>query len=159
MKPSADRVRQLLYYNADTGVFTWKANLRGRFARIGTEAGFASGNQYLRMCVDGFTSGAHQFAWLYMTGQWPDMEVDHINGVRDDNRFANLRLVTSSQNRCNSRPRNFLKGISKHRNSWVAQITVNKQRIYLGCYRTPEEAHAVYCKAAIHHHGKFARLR
>lgn len=91
------------------------------------------------------------------------MDVDHINGDSLDNRRANLRLATRSQNLQN-RPRqrnnsSGYKGVSRYRTGqWMACITVDGARKYLGYHPTPELAHAAYCAAAAELHGEFARL-
>lgn len=93
----------------------------------------------------------------------PGLEVDHINGNRLDNRRENLRLVTRSQNICNSRNRPNkwgLRGVYYHSQSalWVARITIQRKTHYLGYYKTAEEAHEAYKKAAINYHGEYARV-
>jgi hypothetical protein len=88
-----------------------------------------------------------------------DSEVDHINGDGLDNRKANLRVVTSNQNRLNKfmnkKNTSGYKGASKFRNKWKAQIQTSGKRIYLGLYNTAEEAHHAYCNAAKTMHGNF----
>lgn len=106
---------------------------------------------------------AHRLAWLYVTGTWPINHVDHINGNRSDNRFANLRAATSRENARNSRMRANnacgYKGVhyKKQLNKFVAQIHVDGRVYHLGVFGTAEEAHAAYCKAAREHFGEFAR--
>lgn len=89
---------------------------------------------------------------------------DHINGNGLDNRRANLRLATSSQNGANRRRASNnssgYKGVSWNRvtGKWQAMIRVNKRQINLGSYATPEAAHQAYCEAAQKHFGEFARF-
>lgn len=156
--PTQERVASVMSYDPATGEFFWTVNRRGRFARAGVRAGTRMRNGYIALLFDGRRCGAHQIAWLYMTGEWPPTEIDHINGNRADNRFSNLRLATVAQNRCNSRARKILKGITKNSsNTWSAQITVNKKRIYLGSFSDPQLAHEAYWEAAQKYHGEFAR--
>ena len=92
----------------------------------------------------------HQFAWYYMYGECVE-QLDHINGVRDDNRISNLRSVTHQQNQWN---RTLAKGYywNKDRNKWVSYIYLNKKRIHLGYFNTEEEARQTYLKAKEQYH-------
>ena len=99
----------------------------------------------------------HRAAWLLRTGEWPDFEVDHENGVRSDNRWVNLRHATHSQNRQNLAgvtKKGRLRGATRYYNKWKAQIKVPGESAprYLGLFATEEEAHAAYCwaKAELH---------
>ena len=108
----------------------------------------------------------HQIILQRMIGRLlkPHEYVDHINGDGLDNRRENLRLATKSQNAMNARKRSDnssgYKGVTYHKqkNRWTAEIRVNKERIYLGCFTTPEDAYSAYCEAAKKHFGEFARL-
>jgi hypothetical protein len=104
----------------------------------------------------------HRIAWKMVHGSIPDgMMIDHKNGNPWDNRLDNLRLATRAQNKQNSRVRCDsligLKGVKKNGRGYQARIQVNGRRVALGTFPTPEEAHAVYCKAAKERHGEFAR--
>jgi HNH endonuclease len=96
-----DQLKQRLRYDPDTGVFTW---LNGW--RKGKPAGCKDAWGYLqiRISVKGIKKDykAHRLVWLYLSGEWPPEEIDHINGDRSDNRLCNLRAATSSQNGMNS---------------------------------------------------------
>lgn len=101
--------------------------------------------------------------WLYVHGAIPDnMDIDHINGDRSDNRLVNLRLATASQNQQNSRlqvtSKSGFKGVHLHKQSgrWLARIKHNGVRRSLGLYKTPEEAGAAYLRASIEIFGEFA---
>ena len=91
-----------------------------------------------------------------------EYHTDHINGIRTDNRRCNLRICTRSENLSNrgaaSNNKTRLKGVSKNsdRETFRAEITVDKQRIYLGSFRTPEEAHQAYIAASLQYHGAFS---
>src|SRR3989304_2031824 len=82
-------LKQIIHYDPDTGVFTWIVN-RGRKAKSGYLAGVISDLGYRRIQISGRKHYAGRLAWLYMTGSQPVNEIDHINGVRDDDRFSNL---------------------------------------------------------------------
>ena len=150
----------MLNYNPETGVFTW-AKPRPRI-RVGRVAGYMHHRGYICLEIDGRHFSAHRLAWFYMTGERPLNQIDHINRIKSDNRFANLRLATFGQNRANSVTTNKhgLKGVVYKKwlksKPYQAQITFNKKVIYLGCHSTPEEAHAAYKEAAKRLHGAFA---
>jgi hypothetical protein len=158
---TAERLRELLDCDPETGVLTWRVSRRGR-VKPGQVAGKSHHTGYHVIRVDGRQYPAHRLVWLHVTGAWPAAEVDHINGVRNDNRFSNLRDATSSQNGCNARlyrnNKSGLKGAILNRpGRWIAQIQKGGRKIYLGVFDTPEEAHAAYCAAAERLHGDFAR--
>lgn len=96
-----ERLRELLEYDPETGKFTWLRN-RAFKALGGTHAGYLNSNGYLRITVDDVSYAAHRLAWLYVHGRWPDKTIDHINRNKQDNRIANLRDVTHSEQNYNS---------------------------------------------------------
>ena len=148
---SIERVKELLSYDPETGVFTWKID-RCHKARKGAAAGSLSESGYLEIRIGKRNFRAHRMAWAVVQGAWPTMQIDHINGVRNDNRIANLRLATRSQNAQNLRKamsnssHGFL-GVKKNGNRWNASINLEGEYIYLGCFKTPEIAHSAYLKA------------
>jgi len=89
---------------------------------------------------------------MHYYGELPPKYIDHINGVRDDNRITNLRAVTAAGNAENRRraqkntASGFL-GVARNGNNWQAYIRVNKKPTYLGTFKTPEEAHQAYLAA------------
>ena len=153
-KPTKGRVLSLLSYNEEAGEFRWLVTERNRLE--GKLAGCLR-HGYVFIGVDGTQYGAHRLAWLIRTGEWqPDgMQIDHINGVRSDNRIANLRLATPSQNNANwHRPG---KGIRLHScGKWEARLRVCGRALYLGLHDSAEEASAAYQGAAKLHFGEFA---
>lgn len=155
---TAHRLREALDYDLETGVFRWKVSTPR--AKTGTEAGVITNTGYRIISLDGVHHLAHRLAMLHVHGGWPQHQVDHINGVRADNRFANLREATPGQNTQNVGRRSTntsgYKGVSPHKGRWHARIVVNYQTIPLGYFSTPEEAHAAYCAAAKKYHGDFA---
>lgn len=105
---------------------------------------------YIRIRINGVKYKAHRLAWFCYHGQWPDGDIDHINGVRHDNRIANLRVVTNKQNHENRLAANRnnstgLRGVSLHKKTgkYKAHIRHNGVLYYLGLYATPELALAV----------------
>ena len=118
-------------------------------------------NKYLRIGHQGKRYYQHRLAWLYMTGSWPEHEIDHINGVRCDNRWKNLREATRQQNMFNhqSRRADLPKGVYRCRspiNPFYAQIQINGKQIYLGCYPDITTAKSAYDKSAKQLFGEFA---
>ena len=148
---TAELVREYLNYDPDTGVFTWRKKSSPKSV-VGAVAGDAKPNGYRTIQLLGCRNFAHRLAWFYVYGVWPKHHIDHINGVRDDNRIANLRDVTQQHNVHNERkPRrgNPYLGVSysKDRDKYLAQIYANGKAKNLGRYDTPEEAYAVYIEA------------
>jgi hypothetical protein len=93
----------------------------------------------------------------------PDgVQVDHVNGYGLDNRRANLRLCTAGENACNVGLRRDnragFKGVRQDKEWWMARIQKGGRTVYLGCFRSAEEAARAYDVAALAHHGEFARL-
>lgn len=152
-----DQLKQKVSYNPDTGVFTWLGANGRRADQAGQVAGNKSPAGYVRITINQRSFMAHKLAWLYMTGELPPGIVDHRNMVKDDNRWANLRLASKSENGANSRPRGTsgLKGAywSKQINRWYSRVG----KKYLGTFDTAEQAHAAYVKAAKEQFGSFAR--
>ena len=162
---SAERLRTLMHYDADTGLFTWKVT-RGGSRKKPTQC-INGSNGYVVIRVDHRLYRAHRLAWLYVHGRWPVGEVDHINGIRHDNRIANLREATRTQNNGNSKMfvtntsgfRGVVKDMGGGRiwtGRWRAQISKGDKCVSLGTFATKEEAHAAYLAAAQEHFGEFA---
>ena len=150
------RLKELLHYDPDTGDFTWLVQA-GRI-RIGDIAGSQHSRGYRDIRVDGKSYYAHRLAWLWMTGAWPVAGMDHRNGVRDDNRWGNLREATSAENQQNRATNNNNKcgftGVCwcRQRRKWRAYINISGRNKYLGLFTTPEAAHEAYLAAKAAHH-------
>lgn len=155
-----ERLKQLLSYDEATGVFTWRVTRTGS-ATSGSVAGRGSDRGYIQIMVDGRRIYAHRLAWLYVHGNFPPEEIDHINRQKDDNRIANLRPATVAQNQknrsVNSNNASGRKGIYwyKRDNKWMAQARLNGKRHYLGVFHTAEAAADAYDAFARKHHGEF----
>lgn len=151
------RLQQLLHYDPATGVFTRLARTANR-VHVGDVAGSLGSRGYTMIMVDLVNYSAHRLAWFYMTGGWPKEEIDHANGVRADNRFANLREVTRSENLQNQRkPRSdsstgFL-GVQPHLDGkFQARIMTDGRRRSLGLFPTAALAHEAYLYAKRREH-------
>lgn len=149
---TAARLRELLSYDPDTGEFFRLQRRRG--VRVGPVPCTVAGNGYRYITVDLGRYLAHRMVFLYMTGEWPTGEVDHINGIRTDNRFANLRDVSrrvNSENRWKPQgvTRSGARGVSWHDHSrkWRVRINVHGVEHRVGLYDTIEEATAAYVEA------------
>lgn len=159
---TAVRLRELLHYDPVTGIFTWKVRVSQRM-RAGSKAGTLSTKGYIVIGIAGKFYRAHRLAWLYMTGEWPEHEVDHRIGVRDDNRWSELREATQAQNMQNRPALNSsstgVKGVvwRDRQKKYQARLTVSGKRISLGYFHALEDASAAYAAAAREHHGEFAR--
>ncbi len=154
-----ERLKQLLDYSPETGLFYWRVN-RGP-ARIGAQAGSISKHLgYVEIRVDLKPYYGHRLAWFWMTGAWPENEIDHRDLNKANNSWINLRAASSSQNKANrSSQGKFLKGVSLHRESGLFRATAGKNghRIHIGYFKTPAEAHAAYIETAQQLHDEFAR--
>ena len=95
-----EQLKELLHYNPDTGIFTWKRRPSNRVS-VGDNAGHLNRDGYIDLTVNGFKQGAHRFAWLYIYGFLPLGHIDHINGNRSDNRIVNIRDGTQLENNKN----------------------------------------------------------
>lgn len=153
---TADRLRELFKYNKRTGVFTRAVAVSGHTVK--TIAGTLNARGYVLIRVDYIQYRAHKLAWLYVTGSWPSAEIDHRNGVRNDNRWTNLRDATRTQNARNQRVAHITNksagvlGVSFERGKWSARIRTDNGRKRLGRFDTITEADAAYREAKIKHH-------
>lgn len=144
-----DRASQLLSYDPVTGMFYWRITNSNR-AKAGSVAGGTvvtpDGKSYWRIRVDGREYKAHRLAWLIVYGDFPPVEIDHVDGNGLNNRITNLRAVTSSDNSRNRRrSSNNTTGVTGVRwrsdcSRWRAVIQVNYKTISLGHYVTKDDA-------------------
>ena len=157
MGVSLDTIKEQLDYCPTTGLFRWKVS-KPRAAK-GSVAGFACKKGYKRIKVLGVTFAAHRLAWLFSEGIWPTEQIDHVNGVRDDNRRCNLREASAyenAQNRRSHKPtKSGFKGVSIVRAKFQARCRVGDVVHHLGTFPTAEEAMAAYNTFAAKHHQSF----
>lgn len=159
------RLLKMLHYDPATGIFRWLKNPRRKRLREGGIAGSTSkapGRGYCVIGIEGRLYRAQRLAWFYMTKRWPRVDIDHINRVRDDNRWSNLREASQSENRWNmsksSRNTSGYKGITwdKTNQKWRARICVFYHTTRLGQFNTIEGAIDARRIAAEKLHGEFA---
>ena len=158
-----DRLHETLRYTPATGQFRWLVSNSGR-----RQAGMIAGDKkadsgYILIGIDRVRYRAHRLAWLYMTGQWPAHQIDHINGIRSDNRWCNLREATQQQNSANMRLRSAnssgVKGVywNKQRGKWCATLAYGRKQVHGGFYDDLNDAAAAYRNLAKSYFGEFAR--
>lgn len=137
-----DNLKQLLQYNPLTGDFIW---LKSRLFK-GKKAGYISSDGYLLIGIENKKYAAHRLAWLYMTGELPMTTLDHIDTIKHNNKWNNLRKATISQNSCNtklySNNTSGVKGIvwNKRNAKWAVQITIHKKSTFGGYFKNLDEA-------------------
>ncbi len=143
------RLKELLHYDPETGVFTWRARNNGKMKAGATAGTLQRGYRWIKINYRDYA--AHRLAWLYSTGAWPKHYIDHINRVRDDNRLANLREATKAQNGHNvSLSKNNRTGYTGVRfidGKYRAGIKAYGISYYLGRHDTAEQAHHAYLEA------------
>lgn len=159
---TAEILRETLDYDPATGILTWRRS--GGGVAAGDAAQHVNPQGYVRVNIGGRIYQGHRLAWLHTYGVWPTGDLDHRDGCRTNNRIANLREATRSQNNANAkRNRNNssgYKGVSlfKPTGRYMAYINAGGTRKYLGYFATAGDAHAAYCKAAADIFGNFARV-
>lgn len=161
---NAAKVREMFEYDPLTGRLTWRTDRRcgrGRISALaGTEAGTQRPTGYRLVNIGGKPMLTHRLAWLHFHGQWPQHDVDHLNGDPSDNRLANLRDVphiVNLQNRRKAqkgRKHGSLMGTAWHAGTrkWRALIMVGGRQKSLGYYATEEEAHQAYIAGKRRYH-------
>ncbi len=154
------RLKELLHYDPDTGVWTWLIDAaKGMNGKKGSRAGVnTDARGYRKISINYKKHYEHRLAFLYMMGRIPE-EIDHIE--TKSNKWSNLREATASQNHGNARRSknntSGVKGVSPFRGKWRAAITRNYQQLHIGVFSTLAEAAAAYDAAAKRCFGEFAR--
>jgi hypothetical protein len=161
-----ERLRKLFRLDSETGRLYRLTDSHGGGVRCyaGDEVCRKNDSGYIVASVGRGDIRVHRIVFALTHGRWPEHQVDHINGIRDDNRPCNLREATDSQNKHNKRRHHNtasgLKGAyySPKRGKWYSRIMADYKNYSLGCFNTAEEAHAAYAEAARRLHGEFARV-
>lgn len=161
---TAERLREILDYDPETGIFRWKVNC-GNNRIVGQIAGTTrlSGNtSYIIIEICKKKYRAHRLAYLYMNDKWPKDQIDHKDRNGTNNRWNNIRDATNAENQRNTKisknnKSGFL-GVSwnKKWRKWTATIGFNRKDCHLGYFETKEEAAAAYAEARKKYFGEFA---
>jgi len=155
------RARELFEYEPTSGLLTWRVSKGTKNA--GNVGGTMSRDGYIRVQADKHTHLVHRIAFLLMIGEWPDFEIDHINGIPTDNRWSNLRHVTRDENAKNlkryANNKSGFKGVCWHERlrKWQVRINCNGVQYHLGYHTELEQANACYAGAAALAFGQFQR--
>lgn len=167
--PTPKWLAKRLSYDAETGLLTWRERPAEDFKSAhdwirwnGRYSGHLTGcldrgNGYLRVRISGRNYFAHRVAWAIYYGRWPELHIDHLNGVKSDNRLSNLREVRHQVNIQNQhRPQKHntsgYLGVSRDGKRWRANIRLDGEKRHLGSFDTPEHAYEAYLTAKRHLH-------
>jgi hypothetical protein len=155
----------MLDYDPATGIFRWRhradRSKRWNTKYAGTKAGTLPPTGYRQVQIGtGVPISTARLAWFYQTGEWPSKQIDHINGVRSDDSFANLRQADNAQNNQNrtvqSNNKLGVRGVYRHLHLFRSRICVRGKKYEIGCFPTLEEAAEARRKAELFHHGDYA---
>lgn len=161
LQVTAEMVRERFRYDPETGEIFHLKDIGG--CRAGELAGSRMKSGYLNIGINGLRFLAHRVAWLYMTGEWPPMMIDHKDGHKHNNRWNNLRPATPTQNNQNSagqkRNASGHKGVTWYPKSkkWRVLIRYDNKQRHIGLFETIEEARAAYKEVAEREFGEFAK--
>jgi hypothetical protein len=160
----ASEMQDNFNYDPETGKFTRKkdSGLHNQW-KAGREVGSLSDGGYVTLSLHKKNYKAHRVAWAIMTGSWPSLEIDHINGVKDDNRWCNLRQAHHHENMANSKKyrtnKSGYKGVQKvGPSAWMAIVKAKGESYYLGCFGCPTAAYIARISKVKELHGEFMRL-
>lgn len=141
-----ERLKLLLSYDKDTGVFYWNVSAANNSIKIGSVAGSLTKNGYIGIGIEKQQYYAHRLAWLYVHGVLPNDQIDHINRDRADNRIVNLRSVSNQANAQNQGLRkgslSGYRGVNwyKRGGKWQARIHHNNKTMHVGYYDNLQDA-------------------
>lgn len=163
---NSDYLKNIIDYDQNSGLFRWKCQ-DSAMPRIGPRSplrkvGTHGKDGYIRVSINGRQYAAHRLAWMFVTGEWPSLPMDHINRIRDDNRWGNLRLASPSQNSQNrgvqSNSKSGVKGVFYGRKDkcWIAEICINYKKTRIGTFQSKEEARDCYLLFSRELYGQFA---
>jgi hypothetical protein len=141
-----NKLKEYLHYEPGTGIFRWIKKPKCSRVILGGVAGTVQTKGYRNINLLTYANKAHRLAWLYVYGEWPILQLDHINGVKDDNRICNLREANNGQNQMNKKTqRNNTSGHRNvywrnSRNRWVVSISVEGKNYIKGSFKKLEDA-------------------
>ena len=138
-----EKLKEMLRYDESTGVFTWRTP-RPR-VKVGDNAGCTNARGYCMIETGCKAYGAHRLVWLYVHGEFPPDQIDHINGIKTDNRLVNLRAVTNAQNSQNRKTQKSVschRGVcwSKEKGKWVVRTRLNNVLHFRGYFANLDDA-------------------
>ena len=141
-------MKDFFKYDPSTGHIL-RLQTKCRSGPVGSVVGCVNKHGYLVVRFKGITYRAHRVAWFLHFGVWPKSNIDHINGVRVDNRLINLREATPRENQqnLNCHREGHLPGTTRIKDRWQSQVEIDGKSFYLGRYSTQQEAHAAYLSA------------
>ena len=152
-----ERLLELLYYDPDSGLFTWRVTTSNR-VKVGAAAGYVDPAGYTAIRLDSKLYLAHRLAWFYVYGKWPEKGIDHKDGNPANNRIDNLRVADQTENnqnrRLGSRNKSGYAGVSWNTNvgKWLARVTVRGEIYHLGYFKELEDAVAARIEGKKKHH-------
>lgn len=155
-----DKLKEKLWYDPDSGTFTWKVKSGRQSA--GSQAGSLWPSGYVGVRVGQKTYLAHRLAWAFVNDEWPTTDVDHVNRIPADNRISNLRLATRSQNMANcglrSTNKSGVKGVywSKRKSRWIARVQKDGKHGWVGSFEELEDAEKAVREAYEREFGAYA---
>jgi len=156
-----DQLKSYFQYEPETGNIFWIAKGRGKIKKKPAGSKLYSG--YIGICIGPKRVQAHRIAWALHNGAWPEKQIDHINGIKTDNRIENLRLATNAQNgkniKLNKNNKSGVNGVyyDEKRNKWRSYIKVNHKQISLGSFSDFELAKNARKEAENKYFGEWAR--
>jgi hypothetical protein len=145
-----DDIKQYFSYQQSTGQIVWKDRPHGAHITIGAVAGWLDKNGYHVIGIHNTRIFAHRVAWFLHYGEWPYGQVDHINGIPNDNHIENLRIVTCRQNQQNQKKHRSGRLVGAYfdkrafTNPWKSKIIINGKQHHIGSFATELEAHTAY---------------
>ena len=161
MELTQKQLKEQFYYSPETGEFIRLKSV-GK-ARAGEKAGYLTDRGWLRVKINGRHYKLHRLAFLYMEGEFPEGLVDHMNNVRTDNRWCNLRKATRSQSSVNrvtgGNSLTGYRGVVPCGKGFKGKITSDGKAHTSKKFKSAEEAHKWYCRMAERLHGEFCNFK
>ena len=143
-------LKAALSYSSETGEFTIITKRKGTRG-VGKTAGTKMKNGYISICFNRKKLLAHRIAWAFIHGEFPDLEIDHDDGDRSNNRIDNLNVVTRKKNHRNMKQKiaGKIPGLRFRKNSWNVQLRDGERQRHIGCFKLREDAIAALRKARV----------
>lgn len=153
-----EELKRNLDFSPETGIFTWILSKKG--TKIGDIAG-SNSRGYIRIRLNKKSYFSHRLAWLWVNGEFPKKQIDHIDKNKSNNRIINLREVSRSENACNVNPpannTSGFKNVHLHKcGKYVVRIKRDSKTYNLGYYKTAEEANIIAIEGRRNIHKEYA---